>query len=384
MLTDDMRPLERVRQSMDNWSDAELGAYLAGRKQAIEQCQSLSPESFAGDDLIDLAKLCALGQNWLAANAAATRYLAGKDTARRAQAYALRIRALGQTNAAAEAARAAVEALDQLPYDAEIFYAVRYLKDDLEQDFHPAALEIAKKEHPALVEALKRNAPLKATYGEAVAGVGALYESGMELAFWQRYAGDRKDADAAMADLKTALSPTAPLTAEDRATIEATNTRYGLLGNWIAGPTILHALASPTAKPQIETWGAATVLVLFPDWCAGCRKMMKTLTEFAEANKETPIHAYGLVFEDDAVLPDKNAHRALLDELNGSSTLVVPDSTPALVGAREYPFGIVLDTTGAVRFLGPIPSDAFNGDGYISKVLVRMASTQSGPLSLKP
>ena len=34
--------------------------------------------------------------------------------------------------------------------------------------------------------------------------------------------------------------------------------------------------------------------------------------------------------------------------------------------------GVVLDSSGTIRFIGVLPSDAFEGNGYIEKVLRRM------------
>ena len=110
--------------------------------------------------------------------------------------------------------------------------------------------------------------------------------------------------------------------------------------------------------------------------------MMKTLTEFARVNKNTPIHCYGLVFTDDSVIPVQSAHEELLKELRGTATLVVPDTTAQTFGATDYPLGIVLDRTGMIRFIDALPGDAFNGGGYIEKVVEHMvaveATTESG------
>jgi len=91
---DAMHPLDVVRRSLDNWSDAELGALSAGMHKAKEACDAAKPEDFSGDDLYDLARLCALGQDWSGANAAALGYIASHQEAHRAQAYALSVNAL--------------------------------------------------------------------------------------------------------------------------------------------------------------------------------------------------------------------------------------------------------------------------------------------------
>src|ERR1700728_683244 len=52
-----MHPLDVVRQSMDNWSDAELGALKVGMQMAREACERDNPDDYSGDDLFDLAHL---------------------------------------------------------------------------------------------------------------------------------------------------------------------------------------------------------------------------------------------------------------------------------------------------------------------------------------
>lgn len=371
-----MHPLDVVRSSLDNWSDAELGALTVGIHKAHDACEARKPAEFGGDDLYDLTRLCALGQDWERANAAAQAYIASKQEAHRAQAYALAINAMVHMNAIDLAVETTREMLRRLPYDAEVAYAVRYMKDNLEQASNPEALKLAGEERMAIVTSLKQNAPLKAVNGDAVISVGALFESAMELAFWQSYAGDAAAASTTVADVDQALPPDAMLSAEDATRIAAVRLRYGLLGTRLPELKVLRALESTAAKPLMITAGdrGFTVLVLFPDWCGACRKMMKPLTEFVKANKETPIHGYGLVFEDDSVIPEQAAHEELLKQLKGTSTMVVPPATAQTLGANDYPLGIVLDRKGKVRFIGVLPGDAFNGDGYVEKTIRKIVA----------
>ncbi|HVU46755.1 MAG TPA: thioredoxin family protein [Terracidiphilus sp.] len=370
-----MHPLELVRQSLDNWSDAELGALGVGMHMANEDCAQAKPELYKGDDLYDLARLCAFGQNWEGANDAALAYIASREEEHRVQSYAISISSLfhmGAVDLAVQTARGMLG----YPYDAESAYALRDLKNNLAQASNPAVLPLAETEHPLIVTALKQGTPLKAVHGDAVIGLGALYESAMQLAFLDRYAGNDEAAAAAFADVQAALPAAATLTAEDHLRIDAATRRYQLLGMHLPEVKILRALQSPAARAQIDqSFASATVLVLFSDWCAECRNMMKTLTRFAELNRNTPIHAYGLVFADDSVILGEQAHEQNLKQLAGTQTLVVPATAVQALGATDYPLGIVLDTHHTIRFVGTLPSDAFNGDGYIPKVIVNMVKT---------
>jgi len=388
-----MHPLEVVRSSMDNWSDAEMGAFLVGTRMARQDCAQAAPENYSGDDLYDLARLCSLGQDWNSANTAATRYLDSRSEPYRTQAFALSINALMHLNGAELAVATAHTMMQSQPYDAEVAYAMRYLKDALEQAGNPAAIPLAETEHAQLVKALEAGAPLKAVHGDAVISLGALYESAMELAFWQRYRHDDADAATTVKEIEDGLAKEAPLSGEDKMRIDAVRTQYALLGETLPAFKKTLVLQPPKSRGKATAaqlglqigpdYGAATVLVLFPDWCPQCRKMMKTLTGFGAAKKDKPVYAYGLIFLDDPeplglTAEGKQAHEQNLKEVEGTSTLLVDAQTAHTLGVLDFPLGIVLDHDGRVRYVGVLPGDAFNGDGYMERILVRLSGAQAG------
>jgi hypothetical protein len=374
-----MRPLDQVRASLENWSDAELGALSIGVSKARDACLQMKLKDYSGDDLYDYAHLCAFGQAWGPANEAATRYIASNAQPHRVQAYALSVNALMQVNLTDQAARTAREMLNTLPYDAEVAFTFRYIKDSFEQRGNPEALALAEDEHEKIIAALKQGTQLKAVSGDAVISLGELYDSAMRLAFYEQYQNNGIAGAAIAASCDNALPAPETFAPEDRQRIDNVRTRFQLLGAQLPSLTISRALLSPTARPQLpRTFGAGTVLVIFPDWCVQCHRMMKTLTEFARLNADTPLYAFGLVFTDTAMISDSATHDGFLKELQGTSTLVVPDTTPHALGAQEFPLAIAVDSSGTVRFAGPIPSDAFNGDGYIEKVIQRMVATAHG------
>lgn len=372
------RPLDVVRESLDNWSDAELGALAVGMHRARVACHARKPEDFTGDDLYDLARLCSFGQDWNSANTAATRYIDSRAPTWRAQAYALSINAWMHLNGVSLALETARTMLRNVPYDAEVAYAVRYLKDDLEQSGNSQAINLAQDEHAAILQALAAGVPLKAAHGKAVMSVALLYDSAMELAFFDRFAGNDANADNAAEDCDDALAHVAAIPPEDRQRIESVRLQYGLLGKKLPSFVVTRALSSPTARPAIEgELGAGTVFVLFPDWCAQCRAMMKTMTQFAKVNASTPLHAYGLMFSENGEGGDPRIQQEIAKELAGTNTFMVPAETAKTFGALDFPTAIAVDTRGVIRFIGMIPPDAFNGNGYMEKVFVRMAKVET-------
>jgi len=379
-----MHPVDVVRQSLDNWSDSELAALSIGMHMARQACDRMNPENYTGNDLYDLAHLCAFGQDWNPANTAAQLYLRSKAPQHQMQAFAISISALVHIGAP-DLALATTRGMLGYPYDAEVAYTVRYMEDYLENTGSPEALKLAEEEHPKIIAALSKGTPLKATYGDAVVNIGLLYQMAMDAAFFERFAGDGAQAANDLRDVEQALPANAQLTGEDREEIDSANLQYHLLGTRLEQFPVIRSYKSASAKvPSKVTlganFGAATALVVFPDWCEQCKKMMPIMTQFAAVNAETPIYAYGLIFKEagEETAPDTEK------ELLGTDVMEVSAETAHSFGATDYPLGIVVDHAGVIRFIGVIPSDAFNGDGYMEKVITRMVSVHVKTLPHSP
>ena len=371
---DAMHPLDVVRESMENWSDSELAALGIGMHMAREACDRMKPEDYSKDDLYDLAHLCAFGQDWDPANAAAQRYIESKAPEHRAQAFAISVGAFVHLNEINLALATTWAMLLTEPYDAEAAYTVRYMKDYLEVVGSPDALRLAIEEHEKIIDALSKGTPLKAVYGDAVVNTGLLYEMAMKAAFFERYAGDEAQAAVYEGDVERALPKDAVLTGEDRQEIDSANLQYRLLGTELQHIPVIRPYKSATANTQINTnYGAATVLVIFPDWCVQCKKMMPTMTKFGVANEGTPIHAYGLIFNE----PGEVTAAATQKELLGTNVMEISGETAHSFGTSDYPLGVVVDHAGMIRFIGALPSDAFNGDGYMERVITRMIGNRA-------
>jgi hypothetical protein len=379
-----MRPLDVVRSSMDNWSDAEREALAAGRHMAQQACAQIRPEEMSGDDLYDLARLCSFGQSWTATDNAARRYIASNAEPHRAPAFALSMNAqmqMGKKQLAIETAR---DMLRMLNYDAEVAYALRFLKTTLEQDAAPELGSLMETEHSHILDALRTGEPLKAVHGEALMSAGALYESGMQEAFYKRISGDDAGAAAAASDYDSALNKNS-LPQEDRQQIEKVRAQYRLLGAPLPVITILRSYNEAPSKNTAASKvvirnGAATILMLFPEWCVQCRRMMKTATAFDTANAGTPIPTYGLVYTDE---PDGKGHEQSERDLEGTVALQITPESAAAFHPIDFPLGIILDAAGTVRYVGQLPGDAF--DGFIEMAIKRMAAVKtSQTLMAKP
>lgn len=66
-------------------------------------------------------------------------------------------------------------------------------------------------------------------------------------------------------------------------------------------------------------------------------------------------------------------------ELEGTNTLIVSSASAAKFSPNDFPLAIVVDHSGVVRFIGAIPTDSFNGNGYMQRIIVRMATAEAAP-----
>jgi thiol-disulfide isomerase/thioredoxin len=376
-----LKPLDLVRSSLDNWSDAELGALAAGIRMAREACGKISIGMADGQDLYDLIRLCALGQDWTRSNTAAVKYIASGADPHRAQAYAMSLNALTHMTATEDAIKTAQEMLRTLPYDGEVAYALRYLVTYLTHSSDRAALVLATQEHAAIIEALQTGLPLKAVHGDAVMSVGELFDSGLRLAFLQRYAGDDRGAERTYADLDRALTKAGAVSATDYQLISAAETQYKLLGVRLPEIDAQRVLTAPMTKTKVGfDPGHVTVLAIFPDWCPQCAKAMQGLSQFAAEHAAAKVRAVGLMVQ--AAKPDAGARLEAGPQpdykaLKGTDTVSVTEEAVEVFSPVEYPLIVVTDPEGIVNFVGLVPENAFVPNGYMEQVIGRIVGEKA-------
>ncbi|MFC5864100.1 TlpA family protein disulfide reductase [Acidicapsa dinghuensis] len=368
-----MQPLEIVRSSLDNWSDAELAALTEGMHQARQECGESKSEDYTGDDLYDLARLCALGQDWNSTLTIAQKYLASGETAHRARAYATAVNALVQMRNLDQAVKVTEEMLRVLPFDAVVAETCGSVINYLQLALDPNALKLALELRPPLLDALNKATSLVETNGNDALGIGDLYEEGMQIAFLQSYAG--KDSAPTVAELKAALSKSTTITSGDQKLIEAADARYGMLGAGLIDVPGIKPLTKPPAKASIgPVEGLPSVWILFPQWCPQCRKMMKPMIALAHQPGAVKFSVYGLIMQD---THEDAGSTPLVDQfadLRGMPVLLIPPSTAQIFGATKYPFVVVADKTAKICYLGPISSNAFEPHGLIEEIIRRSPS----------
>jgi hypothetical protein len=369
-----MRPLDQVRSSLDNWSPAELAALAAGIKRAQEYCGQVAPASVSGEDLYQLARVCSVGQRWNDADAAASSYIKSASQPYQALAYAIRVNALLNLKDTTMAVEVARSMLHSVPYDATVDQSMAYLIHYLAMSLDDGALPIARERQPFLLTALESDGELKEQPGDVVIGTAALYNEGLELAYLERYAGRQTEAKQALTALDAAFAKVPTEKIDNPAEIGRAEAQYALLGEKLPRIAILPYAAPSNPHPCINPdYGAATVLLLFPEWCAQCRKMMQPLNDFLLHNNAEKIHAYGLLALDaDEMSADSFKSDSFKDLLH-TPTLTTSSDTLRTFGAVSFPFLVITDGAGRIRFLGTVSQNAFDAGGFVEQVIDRNA-----------
>ena len=378
-----MHPLVMTRSSIGNWSDTEIAALKVTMARAATECTGRDPKTFAREDLVDLARLCALGQAWPAVVDAAGRYVDAKDVPkpRLNEAYAALIDAQLHDKDEPSAFAASKAVLAAVPYDAltaaVINEAIAYM-----QFRHTAdAITLATARQPMLLGRLRSiGGPPGAEADIATPAVPStdppqtiheLYADGLAFAALQQLAKQPADnAAATVADLDAALPTT--LSPDDANPIAALRRRYALLGQPLPKlpltrwPGAQPYLSMPGKVPQIPALHAITALFLFPDWCAQCVRMGSQFppTVFTVSGHEAFF--YGLLAE--TVPPNPPAKSAAPNPaftaaeaanlLAETPTLAVDPAILDQFAVADPPFLILTDAQGVIRVLQTATEDA--------------------------
>lgn len=382
-----MHPLDLTRHSIANWSDTELAALTVTMARAAAECAARDPKTFTGDDLADLARLCALGQAWPAVIDSASRYIASTDSPkpRLSEVYAALIDAQLRVKDEPSALASSKAMLATVPYDALAAEVINEALGYMQFNFPSDALTVATARQPLLLARLHALAiPPTATQTAAVPtpvsseppqSIHELYDDGLDLATLQQLLRQPADRSAAtVADLDAAMPTT--LSPDDALPIAALRRRYALLGQplpkltptpWPGAQLYLSGnLGGNGRLPQIPAPRSITALLLFPDWCAQCIRMGRQFPETVFSVSGHDAYLYGLLAETVAPAkppektPEKSAFTAA-DAANlmaGTTTLAVDPELLELFDVTDPPFFVLTDAHGIIRVAQPVTEDA--------------------------
>jgi hypothetical protein len=385
-----MRPLEVTRHSLANWSEVEIAAMKVSIARAAKECGARDAKAFTGDELVDYAQLCGLGQAWPAVVDAASRYIAEDAPAkpRLDQAYADLIHAELYLKDEPSAFTHAKAMLAAVPYDPLTAEAVGEAMEYMQFVHTNDALKLGALREPLVLARMAEAAvPPQAdakpgTTVEPPQPLHELYAAGLAFAGLQQLAKSPvAEVTATVAALDAALP--AALPPDDALPIATSRRRYALLGKPLPKIATTAYLSMPNKLPALPAVNAVTALLLFPDWCAQCVRMGSQFPEtvFMVTNQEA--YLYGLLTE--TVPPSKphpegTAPQTGFDPADASlvlretPTFAVKPETLEQFGATDVPFLIVTDTQGTVRVLQPVGEDSLAPGSTVDSAIARVVA----------
>ena len=402
-----LAPVEITHRAISNWSDTETAALAVAVQKAREACAARVAVTYGGEDLMGYARLCALGQQWPAVVLAATAYLGPKLVAssvgaveevkpQKTQAHAYLVEGALHMNDEKTALARALDMLGAVPYsvltDAVVGEALRYM-------------QLAYTEDALVLAGVREGTVLKLLQGwgggAGAGSVGAadvvpaqvLYADGLGFAALAQYDGQMDAAKAAVVELDTAVP--AGLTADAMAAMAVARRQYEMLGRPLPEIAAAASLFSPTETPRINRrFGTATILLLFPPWCAQCVRTGKDMLPamFRLNSEGAEVHLYGLLADDpppvaaasttarrgrgSAAAADGAAGgpKTAAEMLRGTPTLVVAPAVLGQFGAEDFPFVIATDHGGVVRLLlAGAPEDAMAAGSTVDQIAAHVA-----------
>ncbi|HEY6375840.1 MAG TPA: hypothetical protein VIX90_09995 [Edaphobacter sp.] len=414
------RPLEITRRSIENWSESETAALSVAVQQAKEQCAARTPDQYTGEDLIAYARLCSLGKQWPTVQKAATLYLnvthqTGPEAKPASafpglpQAYAYMIESSLRLNDSTAALVTAREMLSTVPYSDLTSHATNETARYIQLTQTSDALSLLAQRHAVLLPLLRTPATPNPADPQPPLPLHTIYADAIALAALQQFANQPKAAEATIAGLETALPST--LTPDDSIPIAESRRQYALLGTPAASITpfayLLHASSTPYR--QINFHGAA--VLLFPDWCAQCIRMgsqfMPAFFRMGQSDarfyallaqatppptppqapeKPKPASSKAAHFVASSTVPSaptdssQTQPKTPADLLLDTPTFVVSNDILTQFAVTDFPFLIVTDHDGIIRFLQPAPENVLVPGGLADQVIKRVLEQWAGAL----
>lgn len=369
-----MHPVEVTRSSITNWSEIEQASLAVAIKRAADACAARSANSYMGGPLVDLARLCSLGQNWPAVILAADRHIQ-EDTQpkpRLAEAYATEIDAqlhLKDEHAAFKSVQAMFAAV---PYNSLVANASTEAINYMQLLFTADAVSLAITRQPRVLDLLRAvsmpGIPASAT--PTAPSAVDLYRQALTLAELQQLEANSAEAIQTTAALDAVVPANLP--DDDKFAIATVRERYEQIGQPLATIAPFSALdRSLHHLPNIPAHSAITALLLFPDWCAQCVRLARQMPETVFTVQGQAAYLYGLLAQ--TVPPEKipfstgrtgstqqtSFNPAYAAEyLKGTPTLTVPPALLNTFHATDFPLLVLTDGHGIVRLIEVVDENA--------------------------
>jgi hypothetical protein len=419
-------PVDITHRDLNNWSDIEKDSLAVANDQAKVACLARAEQTFAGDDLISYARLCALGKQWPQTYKAATTYINSTDPKPQlAMAYTFEVQADLNLDHEKAALGASIAMLHSVPYDALTDDVTTATYRYLQFAYTPDALSLLINRQPFLLDLLRATQPAAPAAPPAAQPTTApakptappipihtLFEHALEFAALEQYDNHPDYAASIVTDIDQATPATLP--PDEAIFIAADRRQYALLGTHF--PTLPGALSllpaneTPLRQPQL---GSVNVYFLFPPWCAQCIRQTKEIVPMlvrtamlrGPDSPESKLYIYALLAAtpppalskplakpqptatpahphrpgDPTITATPAAHTAesdkpeapltVAEQLRKTPTLVVAPTTLTDFNATDFPFLIVTDHEGIIRLMVPAaPANALHQGGPIEQI----------------
>ena len=365
------RPIEIVHRSVTNWSDTEKLSLSIAISKATAACAARKPTDYTDDDLIAYAQLCGLGLNWPMVGVAATQYIATPGPKPKLPlAYALKLESALNAHDLAAIMNTGKSMLEANPYDPTIDAATNEALDYLQLAYTAEALDLHHLRQPLLLAALATPVPS--------IPIHSLYADLLAQAALQQYAGQPEQAAATVTVLDQTLTARPQTPADESLLIAASRRRYALLGQPLPKLDLQLSLLDLQSKPAIDPETAAsTAFLLFPAWCAQCINMVATqLPQASEVLSHSAVHVYALLAEPAPTLATLKAPTQPPrpdQQLLKTPTYIVPESTLDALSAPDFPWLLVVDHAGILRFAALAPETALKTGDFLDRATDHIA-----------
>ena len=379
-----LQPVDVVRRSPDNMSDAERYAWEVAIARAAKLCAAAKSSDYRGEELYSLAQLCALGKQYPQAVGAIQKYLAGESPKNTELARGLWARSALQMQDGRMAQRITEQLIDMYPYDAVVHSVSQDVMMSLAGPDEGSAIALAMRRFPSLLGAIGTGKPLRSPSGDFELSTAVLFRDALKLAAIYKHRGDDNEAQSVLQQIAGRLEPIgAQVPATQHKQIDTAVKQFLMLGK-PAAPIEYSRRVPKTQKrapATLQPKGKVTVLLFYTSWCAQCFKALADLPKLA-ARYGGKVAAYAVTTPDIFAvnrMEPASIEKALLAEFKaqtaGIPMLIADDDVRRSFAIDDYPTLVVVDGKGVVKYLDELPHDTFQPRGYIDRMLRRLTGT---------
>lgn len=340
-----MRPFDATRADLNNWSQIEVDALTEVIKNAHAACARLEQTPREGEELYQLARICALGQAWPSTFSAATRYLRDDHAEHLVQGYSLAIQADMNMKDLPNVIEQLKEMSQRLPYSEATNGVYEYALMIVQFPQPSTAITIEQIRQAQLMDAVRgKNATLHPGTAEA--------EVWQYLSLLRFNESPETQIHDLQAELDKAIAARQqPLLPIDAYAVAVARQRYNAIGEVL--PSFVVTDNTDPRKYKLVTPTAANLYMIFPSNCASCARIPEELADFGKGLNQL---ARAWILVDNSSSTSTTLHAQKEHPSQEAPSLLqrsLYTSTPILqtLGGDGIPFYVITDKENRIRFL---------------------------------